>query len=90
MCYYISRTDMQGNYCPATGEYYLAVYDDDDRRQETVVASYWCDEHGFCHVDSARGYSYQVVRELLQLGHLTPKTLAAYIRDGGRVWWDQP
>ena len=89
MCYYISRANMHGNYCPATKEYFLAVYDD-DRRQEIVVASYWYDEAGCCHMDSSRGYSYDVVRELLRLGHLTSKTLVSYIRDGGQVWWDQP
>ena len=88
-CYYINRYNMHGNYCPATGEYYLAVYDD-DRRQEIVIASYWYDSDNYCHVSSQRGYSYDVVRELLRLGHLTPKTLAAYLRDGGEVWWDQP
>ena len=78
---------MYGNYCPATGEYYLAIYDD---ACEIVLASYWHDEDGYYHVDSSRGYSYDVVRELLRLGHLTPKTLAAYLRDGGEVWWNQP
>ena len=80
---------MWGNYCPDTGEYYLACkneeyievlasghyvgYDDDE----------WQDQ-------SASGYSYEVVRELLQLGHLTAKTLAGFIEAGGVVWWDQP
>ena len=88
MCYYISRNNMHGNYCHATGEYYLAVYDDDIR--QIVIAGHWYDDDVFCHVDSSRGYSYDVVRELLRLGHLTGKTLASYIRDGGPGWWDQP
>ena len=87
--YNVGRGNMWGNYCPETGEYYLAVYDD-DRRQEIVIAGYWYDQDGCCHMDSSRGYSYDVVRELLRLGHLTRKTLASYIRDGGQVWWDQP
>ena len=86
-CYYIVRDNMRGNYCPATGEYYLACRED---ACEIVIAGYWYDGDGFCHVDSSRGYSYDVVRELLQLGHLTPKTLASFVEDGGRVWWDQP
>ena len=88
-CYYIDRKNMWGNYCPETGEYYLA-HDAGDEYCEIVLASYWYDKDGYCHVDSSRGYNYQVVRELLQLGHLTRKTLAAYIQDGGEVWWDQP
>ena len=86
-CYYIDRPDMQGNYCPETGEYYLAIYDDNIK---IVIASYYFDDDGYCHVDSARGYSYDVVRELLRLGHLTRKTLADYIAAGGEIWWDQP
>ena len=86
----MSSSRLPANYCPATKEYFLAVYDDDDRRQEIVVASYWYDEAGCCHMASSRGYSYDVVRELLRLGHLTSKTLVSYIRDGGQVWWDQP
>ena len=89
-CYYIRRVvynrdsiDMQGNYCPDTGEYYLSISGE-------VIASYWYDEDGYCHVDSSRGYSYEVVRELLRLGHLTSKTLASFIEAGGEVWWNQP
>ena len=86
--YFIGRDNMQGTYCPETGEYYLARYDDD--YCEIVLAYYWIDGLGCCHVDSSRGYSYDVVRELLQLGHLTPKTLVSFKRDGGQVWWNQP
>ena len=92
-CYYISRENIQGNYCPDTGEYYLGIYDYTIIQgipTEIGLAYYWYDEDGFCHVDSARGYSYDVVRELLRLGHLTRKTLADFIAAGGQVWWDQP
>ena len=82
--YHVGRTNMWGNYCPETGEYYLA-------RPEGVMASaryMWDDEW---QVQSYSGYSYEVVRELLQLGHLTSKTLALFIEEeGGDVWWDQP
>ena len=86
-CYYIGRENMRGNYCPDTGEYYLALIYGGNYRE---LAYYWLDEDGYCHVDSSRGYSYDVVRELLRLGHLTRKTLADYIAAGGEIWWDQP
>ena len=82
-CFHVGRTDMWGNYCPETGEYYLAC-------PWGVLASV-----GFCNgewqVQAEFGYSYEVVRELLQLGHLTSKTLALFIKKaGGEIWWDQP
>ena len=86
--YCISRTDMHGEYCPDTGEYYLAR-NGGNPFQDVVLATLWHDIHDCCHVYSARGYSYQVVRELLQLGHLTPKTLEQFRQDGGEVWWEQ-
>ena len=86
--FHVGTPDMWGNYCPETKEYYLAVYD--DRQQEKVIAVCWYDEHGYCHMYSCRGYDYEVVRELLRLGHLTPKTLEQFQQAGGRVWWDQP
>ena len=85
--FHVGRDNMWGNYCPETGEYYLAIYDDNIK---IVIASYYFDDDGYCHVDSARGYSYDVVRELLRLGHLTRKTLADYIAADGEVGWDQP
>ena len=82
--FHVGRTDMWGNYCPETGEYYLA-------RPEGVMASaryMWDDEW---QVQAYSGYSYEVVRELLQLGHLTKKTLEQFQQEeGGDVWWDQP
>lgn len=74
--YHVGRTDMWGNYCPETGEYYLA-------RPEGVLASarYICDDEW--QVQAYQGYSYEVVRELLQLGHLTSKTLARFIEEEG-------
>ena len=81
-CYYIDRPNMHGNYCPETGEYYLA-------KDEIVIASYWYDQDGFYHVYSMRGYSYNVVRELLRLGHLTCKTLEQFQQAGGQIWWGQ-
>ena len=94
-CFHVGRTDMWGNYCPETGEYYLAhdageyievlasaCYQDDDKEES------WQDISacGFKEYDGG----YEVVRELLQLGHLTSKTLATFIEEGGEVWWDQP
>lgn len=85
--YHIGRTNMWGNYCPETGEYYLA-------RPEGVMASARyidiCDEMKW-QVQAYSGYSYEVVRQLLQLGHLTSKTLATFLEEeGGDIWWDQP
>ena len=88
--YHIGRINMWGSYCPETGEYYLA-------RPEGVMASvqyiYICDDvdEMKLQVQAYSGYSYEVVRQLLQLGHLTNKTLALFIEEeGGEVWWDQP
>ena len=86
-CYYINRYNMHGNYCPETGEYYLACHED---ACEVVIASYWYDSDNYCHAYSQRGYSYDVVRELLRLGHLTKKTLEQFQQAGGEVWWNQP
>ena len=90
-CYNVGRTDMWGNYCPDTGEYYLA------RRhfvpgvgECTGVLASACYIRDEWQEQSACGYSYQVVRELLQLGHLTTKTLDTFLAMGGEVWWDQP
>ena len=91
-CFHVGRSDMWGNYCPETGEYYLAhnAYDPIPGEYVEVLASgcYLRDDEW--QDQSACGYSYQVVRELLQLGHLTSKTLAAFIEADGEVWWDQP
>lgn len=99
-CFHVGRTDMWGWYCPDTGEYYLAhyAYDPIPGEYVEVVASagYWPDPNEETWEDhSAQGFEdfnngYEVVRELLQLGHLTPKTLAGFIEAGGVVWWDQP
>ena len=96
-CYHVGRTDMWGWYCPETGEYYLAHttfvpgvgecvevlasarYVRDDEWQAVCCSGYE-DYNG----------GYQVVRELLQLGHLTSKTLASFTEAEGEVWWDQP
>ena len=82
---------MWGWYCPETGEYYLAHDASDPVVGECVeiLASCHLDDgsyenHSYC------GYGYEVVRELLQLGHLTAKILASFIEAGGAVWWDQP
>ena len=91
-CFHVGRTDMWGNYCPETGEYYLAhnAYDPIPGEYVEVLASAREMADGEWEEQSACGYSYQVVRELLQLGHLTSKTLATFIEEGGEVWWDQP
>ena len=85
-CYYVERLNMRGNYCPATGEYYIARY---ENGKYDDVAAHWFDDNGCCHEILARGYSYEVARELLQLGHLTAKTLASFINAGGEVWWNK-
>ena len=82
-CFHIERTNMWGNYNLTTGEYYLANYNG------VTFATRWYDRDGYCHVYSARGYSYQAIRELLQLGHLTSKTLEQFQQAGGKVWWEQ-
>lgn len=90
-CYHVGRSDMWGWYCPETGEHFLRCNDEDP-----VIGAYIATlcmpqllNDGFEQYD-ARGYSYEVVRELLQLGHLTSKTLARFLEAGGDVWWDQP
>ena len=91
-CFHVGTPDMWGNYCPETGEYYLAHKDLDPVAGECigVLASAYFVREGEWKEQSARGYSYQVVRQLLRLGHLTSKTLASFIEAGGEVWWDQP
>ena len=91
-CFHVGRTDMWGNYCPETGEYYLACVGTDPTIGECigVLASGISQPDGEWQEQSACGYSYEVVRELLQLGHLTPKTLERFISEEGEVWWDQP
>ena len=90
--FHVGRTDMWGNYCPETGEYYLAhrTYLPEVGECVEVLASarYVMDDEW--QEQSYRGYSLEVVRELLRLGHLTPKTLSSFIEAGGEVWWDQP
>ena len=89
---------MWGNYCPETGEYYLArvaSYGPSLEEVVEVLASArempddeWQAACGCGYEDYNGGY--EVVRELLQLGHLTSQTLASFIEAGGEVWWDQP
>ena len=85
--FHVGRTDMWGNYCPDTGEYYLAH---DAGEYVGVLASAYFVRDDEWQEQSESGYDYQVVRELLRLGHLTPKTLASFIEADGEVWWDQP
>ena len=91
-CYHVGRTDMWGNYCPETGEYYLACNDLDPIAGECkgVLATCRLDADDYYDEAAENGYNYEVVRELLQLGHLTEKTLASFVEEGGEVWWDQP
>ena len=91
-CFHVGRTDMWGNYCPETGEYYLACKNTDPTVGEyiEVLASACEMPDGEWQDQSACGYSYQVVRELLQLGHLTPRTLETFLLEEGEVWWNQP
>ena len=99
-CFHVGRSDMWGNYCPETGEYYLArrhfVPGVGECTGVVASAGYWSDPTEETWEDqSDLGFEdynggYQVVRELLQLGHLTSKTLASFIEAGGEVWWDQP
>ena len=91
-CFHVGRSDMWGNYCPETGEYYLACKNFDPTVGEyiEVLASACEMEDGAWQEQSACGYSYEVVRELLQLGHLMPKTLETFLQQEGEVWWDQP
>lgn len=91
-CYNVGRTDIWGNYCPETGEYYLCCNNEDPIMGECVevLASGREMPDGEWQEQSARGYRYEVVRELLQLGHLTSRTLDRFLEEGGEVWWDQP
>lgn len=91
-CFHVGRTDMWGNYCPETGEYYLCCNDTDPVIGDYIatLASCWIDKNDCFHEYFENGYSYEAVRELLQLGHLTARTLASFIAAGGDVWWDQP
>ena len=91
-CYNVGRTDMWGNYCPETGEYYLAhntfVPGVGECVEVLASARYVKDDEW--QESCCCGYSYEVVRELLQLGHLTTKTLEQFQQAGGEVWWNQP
>ena len=91
-CFHVGRTDMWGNYCPETGEYYLAcnAYDPIPGEYVEVLASAREMADGEWEEQSACGYSYEVVRELLQLGHLTARTLETFLEEEGEVWWEQP
>lgn len=96
-CFHVGRSDMWGNYCPETGEYYLACNDTDPIVGGCVgvLASARKMPDGEWQDISVSGFEeynngYEVVRELLQLGHLTAKTLESFIEAGGEVWWDQP
>ena len=91
-CYHVGRSDMWGNYCPETKEYYLAhnSYDEVAGECVEVLASARYVREDEWQEQSARGYDYDVVREILQLGHLTSKTLEQFQRFGGEVWWNQP
>ena len=89
--FHVGRTDMWGNYCPETGEYYLAhntfVQGVGECVEVLASACYVRDDEW--QEQAVRGYDYQVVRELLQLGHLTKKTLDQFVEEGGEVWWNQ-
>ena len=99
-CFHVGRTDMWGWYCPETKEYYLARKDTDPIAGECVgvLASGCCqDENDEASWQdySADGFEdynngYEVVRELLQLGHLTSRTMERFLEEEGVVWWDQP
>lgn len=90
-CFHVGRENMWGSYCPETGEYYLAhnvTAPIVGKCVEVLASARYL--HSEWQEQAYRGYCYAVVRELLQLGHLTAKTLAAFIAAGGEVWWDQP
>ena len=89
--FHVGRTDMWGNYCPETKEYYLArnSYVPGVGECVEVLASVHEMPDGEWQEQSECGYDYEVVRELLQLGHLTPKTLEQFLQDSGEVWWNQ-
>ena len=91
-CFHVGRTDIWGNYCPETGEYYLAhhAYDPVVGECIGVLASACYMPDGEWQVQQDRGYNYEVARELLQLGHLTSRTLERFLEEEGEVWWDQP
>ena len=86
-CFHVGRTNMWGWYCPETEECYLA-HDAGEYVEVLASACYIRDDEW--QEQSACGYSYEVVRELLQLGHLTAKTLETFLLEEGEVWWDQP
>ena len=84
--------NMWGSYCPDTGEYYLAR---DAGDFIGVIASVGFLPNEDWQEQTAWGYEpevggLEVVRELLRLGHLLPKTLASFIQAGGEIWWEQP
>ena len=81
--FHVGHTNMWGNYCPDTKEYYLAC-------KGGVLASGCEMPDGNWQEQAASGYNYEVVRELLQLGHLTIKTLEKFLAEEGEVWWNQP
>ena len=87
----VSRGNMWGTYCPETGEYYLAhnTFVPGVGECVEVLASARFVREDEWQEQSARGYDYEVVRELLQLGHLTKKTLDQFVEEGGEGWWDQ-
>ena len=91
-CFHVGRSDMWGWYCPETKEYYLAHnnYDPVVGECVEVLASACYVRDDEWQEQSYSGYDYQVVRELLQLGHLTKKTLAESIEAGGDAWRNQP
>ena len=87
----VSRVDMWGTYCPETGEYYLAhntFVPEVGECVEVLASAYYVREDEW-QEQSYSGYSLEVVRELLRLGHLTKKTLEQFIEAEGEVWWDQ-
>ena len=91
--FHVGYPTMWGNYCPETGEYYLArvaSYGPSLEEVVEVLASAREMPDGEWQEQSYSGYDYEVVRELLQLGHLTSQTLASFIEAGGEVWWEQP
>ena len=91
-CFHVGRSDMWGNYCPETGEYYLAhrTHAPEVGECVEVLASARYFRNGEWQEAVEGGYDHEVVRELLELGHLTKKTLAEFIEAGGEVWWNQP
>ena len=88
----VSRGNMWGTYCPEAGEYYLAhnTFVPGVGECKEVLASAIFVRDDEWQEQVARGYDYEVVRELLQLGHLTSKTLEQFVEEGGDVWWNQP